>query len=170
MQIVAETERLLLRKYSNDDLPLLHALLSNPITMGFYIAPFTTEQSAAWMVRSLGTYESLGWGRYAVIRKEDQAFIGCVGFFEAEILGKPEHDLGYIIDHNHWGHGYATEAAQACVDLTAKEKWFSRIAITMASDHTKSRLVAERLGAKLDRMFINPKNRGKEHALYVLDI
>jgi len=118
--------------------------------MSFYPNPFSLEQTTAWINRSIKSYEDHGFGRYAVFLKEGEEFIGCAGFFRTEVNGTLENDLGYIIGKQYWNHGYATEAAQACIQLAKENKWFTRIAIQMAEDHTRSRLVAERLGATLD--------------------
>ena len=81
-----------------------------------------------------------------------------------------ENDLGYIIGKQYWHQGYATEAAQGCVELAREKKWFNRVVLNMAHDHTASRRVAERLGATLETRFVNPKNRDISTNLFVMNL
>jgi RimJ/RimL family protein N-acetyltransferase len=167
---VAETPRLLLCPYEASDVALLHTVVSDPITMSHYPESFSMEKSEAWIKRSLDLYVSEGFGRYAVLLKETGDYIGDVGFFRTVVNGNEEIDLGYILDKQYWGKGYATEAAQACVDLARKNRWFNRIVVQMAHSNIPSRKVAERLGAKLERDFINPHNRDLPTHLFVIEL
>ncbi len=170
MHVVRETPRLLLSRYTLKYVALLHPITSDKETMSYYPAPFSLEQTAAWIERSIKCYEEFGFGRYGVFLKDTLEFIGCVGFFRTEVNGEEENDLGYILGKPYWHHGYATEAAQACIDMAKENAWFSRIVIQMAVEHTASRQVAGRLGAKLESQFIKHRNRGKLTNLFVLDI
>jgi len=170
MEIVRETPRLILRKYTIEDVALLHPITSDAETMSFYPAPFTIEQTTAWIERSLRCYSEFGFGRYGVLLKQTGEFIGCVGFFKTEVNEKEENDLGYILAKEHWKQGYATEAAQACLELAKENKWFDRIVIQMACEHLASANVAERLGATLETTFIKHRNRDKLTNLFVLEL
>jgi [ribosomal protein S5]-alanine N-acetyltransferase len=167
---IAETQRLLLCPYEASDVALLHPVVSDPITMSHYPEPFSMEMPEAWIKRSLDLYASDGFGRYAVLLKENVEYIGDVGFFRSVVNGNEEIDLGYILDKQFWGKGYATEAAQACVDLARKNRWFKRIVVQMAHSNVASRKVAERLGAKLELDFINPRNRDLPTHLFVIEL
>jgi [ribosomal protein S5]-alanine N-acetyltransferase len=165
---IAETERLLLCPYEKGDAAILHPIVSDPITMSHYPDPFSMERTKAWIQRSLDLYSSEGFGRYGVKLKTTGEYIGDVGFFRSVVNGKEEIDLGYILAKEYWGRGYATEAARACLDLAKKHRWFSRIVIQMAHENVPSRKVAERLGARLELDFVNPKNRDLPTHLFVI--
>jgi RimJ/RimL family protein N-acetyltransferase len=170
LQPIAETERLVLCSYEEGDAVMLYPIVSDPITMSHYPEPFSMEKAEAWIARSLALYKSHGYGRYAVLLKESQGYIGDAGFFHANVNGKDEVDLGYIIDRHHWGHGYAGEAAAACIALARERKWFKRIVVQMAHENASSRKVAEKLGARLETDFINPRNRDLPTHLFVIEI
>ena len=170
MTIICETPRLLLKQYTLDDVALLHPITSDTETMSFYPEFFSLEKVTVWIERSLQCYEEFGFGRYGVLLKDTRAFIGCAGFFRTSVNNVMENDLGYIIAKKHWGKGYATEVAQACIDMVRENAWFHRIVIQMADEHTASRRVAERLGAKLGTTFINHRNREKLTNLFVMEI
>jgi [ribosomal protein S5]-alanine N-acetyltransferase len=167
---LAETPRLLLCPYELGDAAFLHPIVSDPVAMSHYPEPFSMERTEAWIKRSLDLYASEGFGRYGLVLKGSGEFIGDVGFFRSVVNGKDEIDLGYIIDRKFWGTGYATEAAQACVDLAKKHRWFDRVVVQMAHENVPSRKVAERLGARLECDFINPRNRDLPTHLFVVDL
>ncbi|MDP4198586.1 MAG: GNAT family N-acetyltransferase [Bacteroidota bacterium] len=159
-----------LRKYTQDDVPLLHVITSDAATMSFYPAPFTIEQTAAWIERSMKSYDEHGFGRYATFLKRTGEYIGCVGYFRTMVNDVMENDLGYIIARDHSNKGYATEAAKACLDLAEREKWFCGVVIQMAHDHIASRRVAEHLGATLEATFINRRNRDILTNLFLINL
>ena len=168
MQIIRETPRLLLAKYTSEDVALLHPITSDAQTMSFWPVPFTLEKTEAWIARSIQSYKENGFGRYGVMLKSTGEFIGCAGFFRTIVNDNLENDLGYIIARAHWKNGYATEAASACLDLAREKSWFDRVVIQMAQDHVASRLVAEHLGAVLETTFVNAKNRDIMTNLFVV--
>jgi [ribosomal protein S5]-alanine N-acetyltransferase len=167
---IAETSRLLLCPYEAEDVALLYPIVSDPITMSHYPEPFSVEKSEAWIKRSLDLYSSEGFSRYGAVLKNTVEYIGDVGFFRSVVNGNEEIDLGYIIDKKYWGRGYATEAAQTCVDLAKRHRWFGRIVVQMAHENVSSRKVAERLGAKLECDFINTRNRDMPTHLFVIEL
>lgn len=168
--IVTETPRLILRQFEADDLAALHRILSDPITMQFWPAPFSLEQSQGWLDRIFRNYRESGLGRFAVLLKESQALIGDCGIMPNQIDGILENDLGYIFSHAHWGHGYATEAAAACLSYGLETLGLRRICANMAAEHVASRRVAERIGMQREREFYNERNRNKLTYVYAYDV
>ena len=153
-----ETARLLLREYTLEDISALHRIQSHAGTMKFWTRPFTEENTRSWIERSIASYTSNGFGRYAVIHKGTNMQIGDVGMFRTSVNGKEEVDLGYIIHTDHWRNGYAIEAASAVLQF-GTEKKLPRIVANMAHDHIASQRVAERLGMIKELEFINSRNR-----------
>lgn len=164
---VVETEPLTLRDLTLDDLEPLHRIFSDPITMSFWPAPFAEEDTRRWIQRALRDYETLGFGRRAVILKESGELIGDCGLLYTEVDGKSEYDLGYIIHHPYWGNGYATEAAEACKRYAVETLGIGRLVANMPVDHVASARVAEKIGMGCEKTFINAKNRNIATYLYV---
>jgi len=156
--ISIRTPRLLIREYTVEDLPQLHAILSDSATMSFWPAPFTIEQSESWMRRSLDNYKE-GYGRMAVVLQDRNEMIGDVGIQPLEIDGREENDLGYIIHSNYWGNGYGYEAAQAVMAHGWNALQLERICASMSVEHVRSRKLAEKLGMVLEKEFSNKRNR-----------
>ena len=72
---VLETTRLRLRQHQPANHAALHAILSDPVTMQFWPAPFTPEQTQGWIERQVASYAARGYGRWAVERAADGALI-----------------------------------------------------------------------------------------------
>ena len=117
MKVLFSTERLVFREFTIEDAPLILALNSNPaVTKYLHELPTNTIADAAAIIedRILPQYRLYDYGRWAVIRKEDDAFLGWCGLkYRPE---RDETDLGYRFMERDWGKGYATEAAKASLE------------------------------------------------------
>ncbi|WP_372793053.1 GNAT family N-acetyltransferase [Lutibacter sp.] len=115
MKIILETERLYLREFiASDGFHFYH--LNNDFEVLRYTGnqPFKSLEEAMIFIKNYSDYKRNGYGRWAVCIKETHEFIGWCGLkFEEK---KEETDLGYRFYKKHWGKGYATEAAKACVN------------------------------------------------------
>jgi ribosomal-protein-alanine N-acetyltransferase len=169
MRQLLETDRLKLRELSLDDLGRMYSILSDPVTMQFWPKPFDLESAERWIKRSIEAYRELGFGRYAVVLKSSGDLIGDCGFMRAEVNGVQENDLGYIIDKRFWGRRYATEAAKACLRHGLENLKMKRIVASMETKHLASKAVAEKIGLKFEREFINSRNRNLPTALLSIE-
>ena len=165
-----ETERLILRPPTREDSEALHRIFSDPTTMSFWPVPFTEDDTRRWISRSIQDHEESGFGRQPVILKTSGEIIGDCGVMRAEIAGKPEYDLGYIIHYPFWRNGYAVEAAEACKRHAVEQLGIRRLVANMPVDHKASIRVAEKVGMQREKTFRNPKNRDIETYLYALEI
>lgn len=75
---------------------------------------FDSVEDAYRFLKKYDHYREYGFGRWAVIRKSDQAFLGWCGIKYSPSID--EYDIGYRFMKRYWGNGYATEAASACID------------------------------------------------------
>lgn len=170
MKIITETPRLQLREYQPDDLMGLHVILSDAITMQFWPAPFTPEATRNWIERQIRSYAERGYGRWAVISKESGEQIGDAGFLFANINGRDEVDLGYIIHYPYWRQGFAIEAASACLAYARAHLPIGRVVANMPHDHLASKRVAERLGMSYAGEFVNTRNRNIRTLLFTIEL
>jgi RimJ/RimL family protein N-acetyltransferase len=76
-----------------------------------------------------------------------------------DVIGVQENDIGFIIDKRFWGHGYATEAARVCLRYGIETLKMKRIVASMETKHLASRAVAEKIGLRFEKEFINSRNR-----------
>ena len=164
-----ETENLLLRDYTGEDVGELFVILSDPVTMSFWPRPLTREEARAWIARSIESFQEHGFGRYAITLKRDKRIIGDCGILRIEKAGELVNDLGYIIHHPYWRKGYAVEAARAVVGHAFDCLNLDVIHANMPHDHDSSRKVAERIGMKRVGEFINERNGNVRTLLYAID-
>ncbi len=122
MKIFKETERLILREIVDADLDAMFDLDSDP-EVHKYLGnkPVKTkEESQKYIDFIRQQYVKRGIGRWAVVLKETQEFIGWSGLKlnkgEEKMNGHNEfYDVGYRFMKKHWGKGYATESGKAAV-------------------------------------------------------
>jgi len=167
--MILETSRTTLHRWTRDDVPLLHPILSDPETMRFWPHPFTLEDTRGWIERNVARYSTDGFGRMRLVLKETGETVGDCGLGVAQINGRRENDLGYILHHPWWGRGLAIEAARACVEYGFATLDLTRLVANMAEDHLRSAHVAEQLGMRLERRFLNARNRNLPTRLYALE-
>ena len=92
-------------------------------------------------------FEQHGFGLWAVEFKETGELIGDCGLFLVEGRG-PEVEVAYHFGKEWWGHGYATEAATACLGYGFRECGLQEIIAISYPQHTASRRVMEKSGMK----------------------
>ncbi len=85
----------------------------------------------------------------AVVLKEGGQLVGNCGIRKASTTAL-EADIGYELSPDHWGHGYATEAARAIVQFGFAELQVHRIWSWCIADNVASAHVLEKLGLKLE--------------------
>jgi [ribosomal protein S5]-alanine N-acetyltransferase len=115
MNIILETERLLLRTFTPEDASLIYELNLDPEVTRYTGDPVKDLKHAADILEQviLPQYALYNHGRWAVHIKTNMEFIGWCG-----LKTRPERqeiDLGYRFLKTAWGKGYATEAAFACI-------------------------------------------------------
>lgn len=112
MDIVLETPRLILRRFSLDDAALLLDLNSDPEVVKYvHEAPLKTTQQALTILSDiiLPQYKN-NLGRWAIHLRDGGNFIGWCGLKRIPETGVI--DLGYRLKKAAWGNGYAFEAAE----------------------------------------------------------
>ena len=116
-----ETERLILREFLLSDVDGIFELDSNPNVHLFLGKKPVTDikVSISYIENIQQQYKDFGTGRWAVVLKETNEFLGWSGIkmITYEINNhKDFYEIGYRFIEKHWGKGYATEAGLAFVD------------------------------------------------------
>ena len=148
---VRETERLLVRRLTRDDLDELAALLGDPEVMRYYPRPKTREEALAWIDWNLRLYEERGHGLWALVLKETGEFAGECGLVPQEVEGREEIEVGYHVKPSLWRRGLATEAAAACRDYARSQLALARLIAIIAPENVPSQGVARKIGMELER-------------------
>lgn len=145
-----ETNRLLLRNFTLDDLDSLARIFAKPNVMkylGLEGKPMTREETEVALVSIIKHWERHNFGRWAVVYKESGNLIGYSGLRSYEGTG----ELVYLIDETYWSKGLATELAAACLAFGFKERDFENIVAFARPGNTASRKVMEKVGMKFVR-------------------
>ena len=142
--------------------------MSDPMTMGYWPAPFTKDGVKTVIAQSIKSYMLHGFGRYAVSLQSTGELIGHAGVMQMRVAGELVNDLGYIIHHPYWGHGYATETAAAIKDHAFKVLQLDSLSANMPWNHDASRRVAEKIGMHFVKEFLNERNRNIKTLLYAV--
>ena len=149
--VVLETERLVLRHLTMDDLDALAALYRDPEVRRYFPDGVRThEQTRAelrWVIDVY--YARYGYGLWATILKGTGAFIGRCGLLPWEIGGRTEVEVAYLLDREHWGRGLATEAARGIADHAFATLPVDRLICLIDPANDASRRVAVRIGMTL---------------------
>jgi RimJ/RimL family protein N-acetyltransferase len=144
--VVLRTARLTLRTFTRDDLPRYHALNADPeVYRWLGGSALTREWSDTIAEWANECYENERLGLLAVERTADGAFLGMCGLHHQESF-PDEVEAAWRLAGEHWGRGYATEAAQAWVAYGFTTLSLPRIISTTDHDNVRSRAVMERLG------------------------
>lgn len=167
MRTSIETERLLLRELLPTDDVGMFELDSNP-QVHIYLGnkPVTSiEQVREAIANIRQQYLENGIGRWAVILKETNEFIGWSGLkLEKNVNGyETFYDLGYRFIQKHWGKGYAYETAKAFVDFGFNDMKLEKINAYADFDNLASRRVLEKIGMHFVNAF---DDEGTQEAWY----
>ncbi len=144
-----ETERLLLRRFTPNDLEDLVALDSDPEVMFFITGGRATPREE---IERTVLPAFIAGGYWAAVEKASGHFIGW--FHLRPPAGHPpdEPELGYRLRRSAWGRGYATEGCRALIDYAFASGARRVFAETMVV-HTASRRVMEKAGMQEVRRF-----------------
>jgi ribosomal-protein-alanine N-acetyltransferase len=117
---VIETDRLVLRDLEPEDENALAAMFADEEVMRWIGAGGVLGGDVARRVieRERGHYAERGWGEWATTERDSGRMIGLCGLILwPDIEGREELEVAYILAHDTWGRGYATEAAAAVRDV-----------------------------------------------------
>jgi RimJ/RimL family protein N-acetyltransferase len=158
MKIFAETERLILRELVVSDANGLFAVDSDP-DVNIYLGnnPVKSIEQTNEIIKFIrNQYIENGIGRWAMIEKNTHNFIGWAGLKLVKETTNNHcnyYDLGYRLNKNYWGKGFATEAAKASVDYGINQLNLKDIYAIADSNNVASKKVLEKVGLKFIETF-----------------
>ena len=146
-----ETERLVLRQWTESDRAPFAAMNADPDVMRYFEAPLSPAQSDVLVDRIGTVFARYGFGLWAVQVKGGPDFVGFTGLAPLNpLVPYPGIEVGWRLARSAWGHGYATEAARASVAYGFDVAGLDEIVSITAVVNTPSRAVMERLGMTHD--------------------
>jgi RimJ/RimL family protein N-acetyltransferase len=145
--LLIQTERLLLRRWKEEDREPFYRLNSDPLVMEFMPARLTRPESDQLVDRITEHFRERNFGLYAAELRENRSFIGYVGLavpsFEASFT--PCVEIGWRLSAEYWGRGLATEGARAVVKHAFGELGLDEIVSFTVPENVRSRRVMEKI-------------------------
>ena len=143
-----QTARLRLREMTWDDLDFVATMLADPQVMRHYPKCHSRDESKAWLQKQLKRYREDGHGLWLVSSRDSGEPIGQVGLLKQQVDGVDESEIGYLVHHPYWRHGYASEAAAAVRDYAFGILRRDRVISLIRPVNIPSQRVALRIGLK----------------------
>ncbi|WP_257388168.1 GNAT family N-acetyltransferase [Tahibacter caeni] len=168
MHVIAETERLRLRRLAPDDAAFVLQLVNEPSWLEFIgdKGVRTLDDARAYLENGpLAMYARCGHGLYCIELRDGGQAVGMCGLIRRDTL--PDVDIGYAFLPAHWGRGYAEEAARATV-AHARELGLPRLLAIVTPSNARSIRLLEKLGLAFERTIATPT--APSTAVYARDL
>jgi RimJ/RimL family protein N-acetyltransferase len=170
------TDRLILRRWREEDREPFQAINADPRVMEFFPALLMPKESDEAIARIEQHFERHGFGLYAAELIEAKTFIGFIGLsvpgFDAPFM--PAVEIGWRLAYAHWGRGLATEGARALVRHAFETLRLPSLVSFTSTANLRSRRVMENIGmvhdpaADFDHPRIPEGHPLRRHVLYRL--
>jgi ribosomal-protein-alanine N-acetyltransferase len=153
MEIVIETERLILRKFTLDDAAFMLELLNTPAWLRFIgdRNVRTIEEAGQYLLNgNIRSYREYGFGFYVVVIKETNESLGICGIVKRE--GLDDIDIGFGFLPQFIGKGYGYEAATAMLDYALNDLKIKRIVAIVNPENVVSIALIKKIGLQFEKM------------------
>jgi len=146
------TGRLLLRPFRPSDLEPFAALNADPLVVEWLASALTRAESDTLAERCNEELRREGWGRWAVEAVGVAPFVGLVGLHRVGPRLPCTHsvEVGWRLSPEHWGRGYASEAAGAALHFGFTGCGLDEIVSFTAATNVRSQTVMTRIGMVRD--------------------
>lgn len=139
------TNRTFLRKFMATDAESFFLLNLDPDVIKYTgVNSFDSTESTTTFLNSYERYKKYGFGRWALLNKEDNQFIGWCGLKFTQDLN--EYDIGFRFFKKYWNKGFATETANACIDFGCNKLGLTEIIGRAMKENIGSIKVLEKIG------------------------
>ncbi|MDG4945866.1 GNAT family N-acetyltransferase [Weeksellaceae bacterium KMM 9713] len=152
MNIILETERLYLREFNLQDSENFYNLNLNPNVIKYTgNSAFRNIEESKQFLTNYQDYKLNGYGRWAVIDKTNNEFLGWCGLKYDKDLD--ETDIGFRFFEEKWNKGYATESARACIEFGFEKLNLKTIIGRAMKENIASIKVLEKIGLQFVKEF-----------------
>ncbi|QZK90364.1 GNAT family N-acetyltransferase [Flavobacterium sp. CHNK8] len=159
MDLILETDRLLLREMKLSDAEALFEMDRNPnVHQYLWNKPVKDISEVHATIESVQLqYINNNIGRFVMVLKENQELIGWAGLkFNTEIVNNKIHfyDIGYRLDEKFWGKGYASEASFAWLDYGFKTMKIPVMEAAAHTDNIASNRILQKIGLQITETYL----------------
>ena len=174
MPSLLTTERLILRQWQESDREPFARLNADPVVMTHFPHCLSRDESDAAVTRTQKFIEDRGWGFWAAELRGTAEFIGFVGLSAPGFTTHftPCVEIGWRLLREHWGHGYASEAALASLRFGFEKLTLQEIVAFTVPLNERSMGVMTRIGMTrdpaddFDHPNVEPGHPLRRHVLY----
>ena len=148
--MILTTKRLVLREFEEEDWRAMRAYQSDQRYQRYNAWTHQTEQEVRALIQQfLAQREEDPRTKFqlAIALAQGKQLIGTAGI-RMKTPGDREADIGYELDPDHWGYGYATEIAEALLTYGFGELRLHRIWAWCLAENTASAHVLEKMGMR----------------------
>jgi len=168
-----QTERLILRQWTNDDLAPFSKISGDAEVMEFYPKSLTEEESYSLGTRIQSLINERGWGFWAIEIRNQKKFIGFVGLHmpKESLPFSPCVEIGWRVAKEYWNQGYATEAAKESLRYAFTKLNLNEVVSFTTLANLRSQAVMQKIGmSNTGNNFMHPDIEAThpqcEHVLY----
>ncbi len=159
MNLVLETDRLLLREMKMSDAEKLYEMDFNPnVHKYLWNKPVTSiEEVYKYIEMVRDQYVKNEIGRFVVIEKESNELMGWAGLkYNTEMVNNKVnfYDIGYRLNEKFWGKGYASEASFAWLDYGFNVMKINVIQAAAHADNIGSNKILKKIGLKMTENYL----------------
>jgi RimJ/RimL family protein N-acetyltransferase len=159
MNLTIETKRLLLREMRLSDAAALYQMDANPnVHKYLWNKPLTSiTEVIDYILLVQEQYKTNKIGRFVVILKETNELIGWAGLkYNTEIVNNKVdfYDIGYRLNEQFWGKGYASEASFAWLEYGFKEMKIEVMDAAAHTDNIASNTILKKIGMKMTDQYL----------------
>jgi RimJ/RimL family protein N-acetyltransferase len=159
MNIIIETDRLILRELLVSDAEAFFAMDNNPNVHRYLWNKPTQEieetiETIAFVRKQ---YVNNGIGRFAIISKETNEFMGWAGLkFNTEKVNNKTnfYDIGYRLDEKFWGKGFASEASFAWLKYAFETLKIKTLLAGAHADNVASNKILQKIGMQMTEQYL----------------
>ncbi len=147
--IIAETERLILRMIGEGDETEHDRLLNSPTIMRYIGGPMEPAEIEQRHAKGMAMFAREGFSFLFVIEKASGEMVGYCGIKRVDDPSAPnvgDHEIGWKIREDRWGLGYASEAMRAVIDWAFSRIGAPHVVAITDPDNTASWKLMEKLG------------------------
>ena len=153
--MIFETNRLIIRNFRDEDRAIFAAIACKPEVRLYHTRVVSRANTDAFIDRQIETINEIGCGYAVVERKADGAVIGEVGMRpmkgDMPFSDDVHFDIGWQLDPQYFGNGYASEAAMGWLGHGFREPQSGEVVAYTSALNTASINVMKRIGMTRDR-------------------
>jgi RimJ/RimL family protein N-acetyltransferase len=167
MKIILETNRLVLREMTVEDLPAMREIVQDELAMYAWNGAWSEAETASGLEKQIRGYQENGFGRWAVDLKETGKTIGICGLEWQDTDIDRVLEIGYLFNRAFWHNGYAAEASIACKKYAFDVLGHNEVFSLIRDNNYASMNVAIRCGMFVRGRYVkNYKGEGMPHYIF----